>query len=161
MSIGGRGSEDWLRGLIVDARQIVENEVWTIAVQFTGNGQTTSTTSFYVVEPTCEVIGTVLSSASHPAAETYSSLPSLRIDWSTYIQSHLCGAPTFDDNLSSLFQHLKWANYAEYDRGISRLWLKRIKQEGEAGLAKRAVAERYILASVVANRRVISPFIDL
>ena len=40
----------------------------------------------------------------------------------------------------------------EYDRGISKLWLKRMGNEGLVGGVKKAIAERYVLACVVGNR---------
>jgi hypothetical protein len=49
-------------------------------------------------------------------------------------------------------EHLKWTNHEEYERGISKLWLKRIQNEGELGAAKLDAAERYVLACVVSNR---------
>ena len=39
-----------------------------------------------------------------------------------------------------------------FERGISKAWLKRVIAEGEIGKAKLTVAERYVMCSVVGNR---------
>lgn len=102
----------------------------------------------YVLEATCEVIG-------HPEVRMdgenalQNTIP-LRADWSAYVHQHLTRMGGIYH--SSLMERLKWANYEEYSRGISKLWLSRIEAEGKIGAAKRVVAERYVLACVVSNR---------
>ncbi|GJE88344.1 hypothetical protein PsYK624_044270 [Phanerochaete sordida] len=150
VSIGGRRSEDWLRGTVVDAQEVVPGEIWSIAVQYLDSATNTfRATRCYVLEPTCEVIGT---SAELPGASigaTHQPRLDLRVDWSAYIDRWARDTSRAPNGL--FLQHLNWANHEEYDRGISKLWTKRTVQEGALGQAKRAVAERYIFACVVAN----------
>jgi hypothetical protein len=129
----------WLKRTVEDAQEVVKGEIWAITIR-DGN----SLSEFYVLESTCEVIGRTLDA---PQLEVYSS--GLRADWSRYISSHtgVCAGPR---NL--ITENIRWANYEEYDRGISRHWLRRISGEGDVGLSKKVVAERYVLACVVANR---------
>jgi hypothetical protein len=104
--------------------------VWHLTVREHEKGVKT----YYVLEQTCEVIGT-------------GDLP-LRTDWAAYTASanDVTGAD------ATLLDHLKWAHNAEYDRGMSKLWLSRVNKEGIVGLEKRRIAERYLLACVIANR---------
>lgn len=129
----------WLKHTVEDAREVVKGEIWAITIR-DGN----SLSEFYVLESTCEVIGRALNA---PQLEVYFS--GLRADWSRYISSHT-SVSTGPRNLIS--ENLRWANYEEYDRGISRHWLCRISGEGDVGLSKKVVAERYVLACVVVNR---------
>ncbi|KAJ6557355.1 hypothetical protein DFH09DRAFT_986964 [Mycena vulgaris] len=137
---GGKDGKGWTEGQIVDAQQLVQNEIWMITVRHSA----TSTESFYILEPTCEPLTATPESASP-------GLP-VRADWSAYIahRTSADGSPS-----PRLLDHLSWTNHEEYQLGISRLWLKRIEAEGETGIAKRITAERYILACVVGNRRVL------
>jgi hypothetical protein len=155
LSVGGRGSETWLRGIVTDAQEVIENEVWTVTVRSWPDVEPKGIviSSFYVLAPTCEVIGRSDTTPKSPSGVgQLSPSPGLRVDWSAYIHS-CCGVNvTASSNGASLLQHLKWADYEEYDRGISKLWLRRIAKDGETGVAKRLVAERYVLACVVANR---------
>ena len=41
---------------VLDAKEIVPNEIWTITIQ-TSNKPHSSRETFYVLEPTCEIIG--------------------------------------------------------------------------------------------------------
>ncbi|KAG1742363.1 uncharacterized protein EDB91DRAFT_1128833 [Suillus paluster] len=134
----GRDPSAWLKDTVEDAQEVVKGEIWAITIR-DGN----SLSEFYVLESTCEVIGRAFNA---PQLEVYSS--GLRADWSEYISS-CTGASVEPRNLIS--EHLRWANYEEYDRGISRHWLRRIFGEGDVGLAKKVVAERYVMACVVAN----------
>ncbi|KAG2070344.1 hypothetical protein BDR04DRAFT_1018999 [Suillus decipiens] len=128
----------WLKHTVEDAREVVKGEIWAITIR-DGN----SLSEFYVLESTCEVIGRALNA---PQLEVYFS--GLRADWSRYISSHT-SVSAGPRNLIS--ENLRWANYEEYDRGISRHWLCRISGEGDVGLSKKVVAERYVLACVLAN----------
>jgi hypothetical protein len=128
-------------GVVIDAEELVEGEMWSITTR-----STSSTHVWYVLEATCEVVG-------HPLLSTspgLSRLP-LRADWWAYIESRISQPPTFG-RTTPLIEHLKWTNHEEYERGISKLWLKKIRAEGELGTAKLLVAERYVLACVVSNR---------
>ncbi|KAG2039551.1 hypothetical protein BDR03DRAFT_1008877 [Suillus americanus] len=132
-----RDPSAWLKHTVEDAQEVVKGEIWTITIR-DGN----SLSEFYVLESTCEVIGRALNAQ----LEVYS--PGLRADWSRYLSSH-AGVSAGPRNLIS--ENLRWADYEEYDRGISRHWLLRISAEGDVGLLKKVVAERYVLACVVAN----------
>ncbi|KAJ7696042.1 hypothetical protein B0H17DRAFT_1054693 [Mycena rosella] len=133
---GGKDGKGWTEGQIVDAQQLVQDEVWTITVRHSA----ASTESFYVLESTCEVLTATTDSASP-------GLP-VRADWAAYIahRASVHGLPA-----PRLLDYLSWTNHEEYLLGISRLWLKRIEGEGETGVAKRITAERYIFACVVGN----------
>lgn len=152
LSIGGRRSEDWLHGTVVDVQEVVPGEVWSVTVCIDGDGTRVARLScFYVLESTCEVIGHAAASNNSSVAAESNSLRELRVDWSAYIRRRMEDAPDRSSG-RGVVDHLKWANYEEYDRGISRLWFKRLVKQGELGKAKRTIAERYIMASVVANR---------
>ncbi|KAG1790272.1 uncharacterized protein HD556DRAFT_1242532 [Suillus plorans] len=133
-----RDPSAWLKHIVEDAQEVVKGEIWAITIR-DGN----SLSEFYVLESTCEVIGRALNA---PQLEIYSS--GLRADWSRYIASHT-GISAGPHNLFS--GNLRWANYEEYDRGMSRHWLHRISSEADVGLSKKVVAERYVLACVLAN----------
>ncbi|KAG6868614.1 hypothetical protein C0993_000417 [Termitomyces sp. T159_Od127] len=125
---------------ICDVQEVVEGEIWSIKTHsFRGKEM------MYVLEATCEVIG-------HPEVhvdDAPQNTISLRADWSAYVHQYL--TRTIGICLPSLMERLKWANYEEYYRGLSKLWLSRISSEGKVGAAKRVVAERYVLACVVGN----------
>ncbi|KAJ7147548.1 hypothetical protein C8R43DRAFT_1195974 [Mycena crocata] len=142
---GGKDGKGWLEGQIVDAQQLVKDEVWIITVRHSP----TSTESFYVLEPTCEPLTATTDSVT--------SGVSVRADWSAYIAHRETAASVRPSTTSRLLDYLSWTNHEEYHLGISRLWLKRIEAEGEIGIVKRITAERYILACVVGNRRVFLP----
>lgn len=122
-----------------DAQEVVKGEIWSITVR---DGSALSV--FYVLGSTCEVIGRARNA---PRLEVYPS--GLRSDWSEYISSHTCASM---EPRSLILEHFRWANHEEYDRGVSRHWLRRISSEGDIGLWKKVVAERYVMACVVANR---------
>ena len=151
LSLGGDGSEDWQQEIVLDAQETVPDEIWSISIHSVENAAA-SVKTLYVLEATCEVVG-------HPPAPrkpdasmeaSRSSASGLRADWSAYIQKCLPGRPS--SSSTSIFSHLKWANYAEYEQGVSRLWLRRVSNAGDVDMAKRAVARRYVLACVVGNR---------
>ncbi|KAI6123432.1 hypothetical protein EDD16DRAFT_650440 [Pisolithus croceorrhizus] len=127
---------------VVDAKEVLKGEVWQIRTQ-KGN----FTENFYVLEATCEVIG-------HPPTPGSSNLTeghSLRVDWYTYIDHRSSCSPSVGATKSCLLDHVHWSDREEYNWGISKVWLHRTLREGDMGKDKRCVAERYILASVVAN----------
>ncbi|KAJ7505441.1 hypothetical protein B0H11DRAFT_422247 [Mycena galericulata] len=133
---GGKEGEGWREGQIVNTEQLVEDEIWEITVRHSA----TSTERFYVLEPTCEPLTTTTDSPE-------TGLP-VRTDWSAYIAHRTLSV---DSPPPRLLNYMSWTNHEEYLLGISRLWLKRIEDEGEIGIAKRITAERYILACVVGN----------
>ncbi len=118
-----------MSGTVVDAQEVIKGEIWCITMQ-----HRTVTESFYVLEATCEVVG-------HPPASQLDSLP-IRADWSAYIEHRSSVHPT-------MMEHICWTNHEEYDRGISRHWLKRMRREGKMGAALEVIAGRYVLACVL------------
>ncbi|KAG1818454.1 uncharacterized protein BJ212DRAFT_1345612 [Suillus subaureus] len=106
---------------VEDAQEVVKGEIWVITIR-DGN----SLSEFYVLESTCEVIGRALNA---PHLEVYSS--GLRADWSRYISCH--------------------TGVSAGPRSLISENLRRISSEGDVGLSKKVVAERYVLACVVAN----------
>ncbi|KAJ4464070.1 hypothetical protein C8R41DRAFT_783168 [Lentinula lateritia] len=158
---GGQSVNDWLNGMIADAREIIKGEVWCIDVLQTSKELET----FYVVESTCEVVGFAPS-----PSKAEGPLPmKMRADWSSYINQRSSIIPPLQlitnspgkqldptRSLSSipatsLMDQLSCMNHEEFTKGISKLWLKKVQIQQEVGVAKRVVAERYILASVVEN----------
>ncbi|KAH9911500.1 uncharacterized protein B0H18DRAFT_892711 [Fomitopsis serialis] len=150
----GCGADDsksisWLQAVVVDAQPVIPNEIWSITVEH-GIGSSQQRETFYVLEATYEPVGrpAVAHSPGQRDPATQPDMP-VRADWSKYVDRHLRSSK--ESTTLRLLDQLKWANHEEYERGISRLWLKRIQGEGELGRAKRIVAERYVLACVVAN----------
>ena len=74
----------------------------------------------------------------------------IRVDWSEYVNDHILSSAEVPGR--RLLDRVHWAHYEEYQNGISRHFLTRIRDEREVGELKRRVAEKYILASVVENR---------
>lgn len=169
ISVGGGGNDPlaWSRGIVVDAQEVVKNEVWAVTVQ-TASSQLDGTYQaavFHVLEQTCEVIGnplppthpiaTAVSDVSDgPAALSSTTQLQVRPDWSAYIADRQLPASAQDSPPLPLLAYLKWQNHEEYYRGISKLWLQRIASEGDLGSAKRIVADRYVLACVFGNRSI-------
>lgn len=120
----------------------MSSEIWSVTLEYPQNRRRKT---LYVIEATCEVVGRPLKATSEGAV----SLP-IRADWSAYIERRSTSSASGE----SLLSHLKWSCHEEFDRGISRLWLKRVEGEKELGVAKWTVAQRYVLACVVGNRYV-------
>ncbi|KAJ4482205.1 hypothetical protein J3R30DRAFT_3457761 [Lentinula aciculospora] len=159
-----QNNKEWLDSMVVDAREIIKGEIWCIDVAKPSKSLSTVVKSFYVLESTCEVVGfaPIPSKAEGP-------LPiQMRADWSSYINQRLLTMhpssqlkstgrqldPTRSSSsipATSLMDQLSWTNHEEFTKGISNLWLRKVKIQQEVGAAKRKVAERYILASVVEN----------
>ncbi|KAF5389222.1 hypothetical protein D9757_003490 [Collybiopsis confluens] len=152
---GGENNNGWLDGVIVDAQEIIKQEIWSVDVL---QASKTAVETFYVLEATCEVVGFVSQIKGKERAPIH-----LRADWSTYIQRKLSTSSQLNpekqpplNTTTSLLEQLSWTNHEEYIKGISKLWLKRIEVQQAVGEAKKSVAERYVLASVVANRYEVS-----
>ena len=143
----------WLHSVVVGVREVVPNEIWEVTTMTVAQGTIAAEKeTFYVLEPTCEVIGrppTVPVSLPETISKTQRSLP-IRADWSEYVID--CIISPAEAPGRRLLNSVQWANYEEYQNGISRHWLTRIQGEGEVGQLKRRVAEKYVLASVVENR---------
>jgi hypothetical protein len=133
---------------VVEVQELTKGEIWSV----TCSSSSSSTETFYILESTCEVIGhPPIPSCGVHMHNDYPSLP-VRADWAEYISFRLLPPSSHDLPPPLLWEYVKWTNHEEYDRGISRHWLRRTIIEGEVGLAKKTVAERYILACVVGNR---------
>jgi len=142
------------RMLVTDAREVIKSEVWCIDVATLDvGGNEVDKETFYVLEETCEVIGRPEPTNSEVSVHHPQALANcaLRVDWSDYVQFRLLPAGFHSSPPEPLRSHLKWTNAEEYDKGISKLWLKLIEREGPLGLYKRRVAERYVFACVVGN----------
>lgn len=142
ISVGGEDEskvQQTKRGTVLNAERIVPDEVWKITFLSEKALQV-----FYVLEPTCEVIGHA--EISGRIAPSHN----LRADWSQYIAMKTAnGGP---ECTNGLWSKINWTNHEEFDRGISKHWLSRIAKEGVIGHAKLEVARRYIFACVVCNR---------
>lgn len=152
VSVGayGHDASKWSKCVIRDVREVVKGEIWQVIVQGDGTGVSCS---FYVLEATCEVIG------QPPSSQVEDTLGyCLRADWTAWI-SQRSGAP-LDAGPCSLLECVKWSNTEDYYRGISKAWLRRVQGQDADNIAKRSVAVRYILASVVANGYVASTLVD-
>ncbi|KAH9999616.1 hypothetical protein BJV74DRAFT_822653 [Russula compacta] len=132
---GRSNRTSWLHNIITDVVEIVKGEIWCVT---TCNAVSGYVQAFHVLEATCEVLGLA---GGTPGDEH------LRLDWAGYIERR----KTNPDSTSPLCDAMRWADHAEFDRGISRHWLRRTTQMGAQGAALRAIAERYTLACVVGN----------
>lgn len=130
-----------MSGTVVDAQAVLEGEIWCITMQHRNAKE-----SLYVLEATCEVVGYL------PAVEKsqLASLP-VRADWSAYIERRILPSSVPETSPPTMMEHICWTNHEEYERGISRHWLKRMRREGKIGAVLEVIAGRYILACVVGN----------
>ncbi|KAI9443466.1 hypothetical protein H4582DRAFT_1924954 [Lactarius indigo] len=126
---------NWLYDVVMDVEETVKGEIWYVTIR---NSRSGHLQAFHVLEATCEVLGFVEGALS----DGY-----LRADWAAYVQRR----KENPDNGSLLDEAMRWADHAEYERGISRHWLRRTAQMGPQGAALRTIAERYTLACVVGN----------
>ena len=143
----------WLHSVVMGTREVIPDEIWEVTTMTVAQGSTAAKKeTFYVLEPTCEVIGHPPNKPASPQEtipDTHHSIP-MRVDWSDYVTDRvisLAEAPG-----KRLLDRVQWAHYEEYQTGISRHWLARTRGGGEVGELKRRVAEKYVLASVVENR---------
>ncbi|KAI0632467.1 hypothetical protein C8Q77DRAFT_1176940 [Trametes polyzona] len=142
-SSGSKGDPtSWLHGTVVDAQEIVPGEIWSVTLEYPQAKRKRET--LYVIEATCEVVGQPPATGGPSGAPGSLPIP-VRADWSAYISHRKYSGE------GSIWSHLKWSCHEEFDKGMSRHWLKRVAGEGELGCAKQTVAERYVLACVVAN----------
>lgn len=145
VSVGayGHDASAWSKSTVQDVREVVKGEIWQVIARDVGTGDICN---FYVLEATCEVIGRPPS--SQPGEENTLGYR-LRADWTTWVSQRSQGPPTAGP--CSLLECVKWSNTEDYHRGISKAWLHRVQDQNADSIAKRGVAEKYILASVVAN----------
>ncbi|CAG7845947.1 SubName: Full=Uncharacterized protein {ECO:0000313/EMBL:KIM31047.1} [Serendipita indica DSM 11827] len=94
-----------------------------------------SVDTIFVLAATGEPLGRAQPTGAYTADSSH-----LRADWSDFLQKM---------GQSNVWNHLRCANSEDYVQGISKAWLQRTR--GSNTSAERQVAERYILASVVAN----------
>ncbi|KAF6757496.1 hypothetical protein DFP72DRAFT_891291 [Ephemerocybe angulata] len=126
------------------SEEIIPGEIWRVTLQIGS-----SVCFYYVLEATCEVVGLPMIS-THQSSENPDRTNSLvRADWTRYIDEKRHRADAAHSK--ALEDHLSWPNHEEYDRGISRNWLNRLNDDGPAGVVKLIVAQRYVLACLVAN----------
>lgn len=128
---------NWLYDIVTDVEEIVKGEIWYVT---TRNSQSGRLQAFHVLEATCEVLGFVEGARS----DDY-----LRADWAAYVRQR----KENPESRSLLCEAMRWADHAEYERGISRHWLRRTAQMGPRGASLRTIAERYTLTCVVGNRQ--------
>ncbi|OSD07564.1 hypothetical protein PYCCODRAFT_1403229 [Trametes coccinea BRFM310] len=140
--------KSWLRGTVIDVQEVVQGDVWSVTIQYPRTAaQVGARETLHVLASTCEVVGRPERDGPDAEEGPISASVNVRADWSAYIANY--SAPSSD--AISLLSRLKWPCREEFVQGISKLWLKRIEGEGDLGQAKRTVAERYVLASVVGN----------
>ena len=155
---GGVASNRWIASTVVDAQEVLANEIWSITINESRSdyGAGNQRKTYYVLYQTCEVIG-------HPPPEANSStslagnaeqsdschIP-LRADWSAYIALRL--PPATRHLYLPLMEHIRGTNTDDFERGIARGWIKRIRSQGHEGREKLLATERYILGCVVGNR---------
>lgn len=171
LSVGSPLHKTGLKIIIIDAQEVVKDEIWSVTISEPSWESTSELEShtFYILEQTCEVIGRT-GDIKHsrillrpPSWNTLSFIApttliipshsfSLRVDWSDYVQTRLLPVGFHATPPPTLLTYLRWPNVEDYDKGVSRLWLRRIEKEGEVGAYKKVVAERYVMASVVGNR---------
>ncbi|KAF9013435.1 hypothetical protein BDQ17DRAFT_1343420 [Cyathus striatus] len=142
VSIGLNLSSEWNALTVSDVCAIIPGEIWKISFQ--------SGERFYILEHTCEVISHI----QHPDStviedELARDLENIRSDWAAYISGKL--GENGINTSTTLVDHLKYSNHEEYDKGISRHWLRRIQPEGDIGTYKQVVAKRYIFACLMSN----------
>ncbi|KAG8791188.1 hypothetical protein FRC17_008788, partial [Serendipita sp. 399] len=103
--------------------------------------------TYFVLGATGEAIGrqSYASSVTNGSSDIR-----VRADWSQFLSDNM------DGHLRNVWDTLRWANMEDYELGISKAWLRRVQNEGSLGQWKRGVATRYVLACLVANRRVIN-----
>ncbi|KAH9060494.1 hypothetical protein EDB87DRAFT_1683726 [Lactarius vividus] len=123
---------NWLYDVVTDVEETVKGEIWYVT---TRNSRSGHLQAFHVLEATCEVLGFVEGARSDDF---------LRADWAAYVQRR----KENPDNGLPFHEAMRWADHAEYERGISRHWLRRTAQMGAQGSALRTIAERYTLACV-------------
>ena len=148
--LGRSDATTWLHSVVIGAREVVSDEIWEVTTTFNTQGSTSEREeTFYILEPTCEVIGRPTATSAETLPETHRGLP-IRVDWSDYVNDHILSLAGASGK--KLMDRVQWAHYEEYQNGISRHFLTQTQREGEVGKWKRRVAEKHILASVAENR---------
>jgi len=112
----------WMDVTIIDAREVLHDEVWSITQRLAGGVEET----VLVLYETCEVIGRG---------------DAVRADWEA-----LVGRKGLERR--TVWDCIAWCNGEEYERGIGKLFLSRVDAVSE----ELGAARRYVLAHVAANR---------
>ncbi|KAH8824893.1 hypothetical protein DL96DRAFT_1611180 [Flagelloscypha sp. PMI_526] len=139
----GNNAASLFSGLIVDAKETAQPEIWQLAIR---HGDSLNT--LYILAATGEPLGgpEQISSARDVDSDNNGCGVHVRADWAAFISCHREVLAS-----TSLRDRIRWQNHEEYDHGLSTLWLKRVEREGVVGLYKKVVAERYVFACVVGN----------
>lgn len=141
---------------VEDVQPVVNKEIWSIKIK---DRRKKSIQSYYILESTCEVIGSSESSLMGSSNISQTSI-TMRVDWSNYITQYQSTEQTHDSP-SFLLNRLKTPNAEEYYGGISKVWISRVEREGDLGAYKKTVAKRYIIACVVGNRYIFLVYLSL
>ncbi|KAF8523204.1 hypothetical protein JB92DRAFT_2705368 [Gautieria morchelliformis] len=156
LSFHGMGSASgrWVSSTVVDAQEVLPNEIWSITVATSKPEDKTGDQEMmhYVLYQTCEVIGHPPPDSLADGAslmETGSGCIPLRADWSEYIARRLL--PATRHLCLPLLEHVRGTNTDDFEGGAAKGWLKRLRSQGKEGKEKLVVAERYMLGCVVGN----------
>lgn len=181
VNVGDQRAAKWAKGMVLEAKSakkvlgkedIIGEEVWRVKVihQTGGYLETASNPSpsvqvYWIIAETGEIIGHSPDDpyATEPPPFSPNDIEGLRHDWSELLDSGLNSSSTSASNRMTsahgfnsnpLFNLIRWSNAEEYRHGISKHWLNRLAAQVDQIDAerKRAVAERYVLASVASNR---------
>lgn len=131
---------------IVECKEIIKDEIWIVSVSSLGVQD-----NFYVLEPTCEVIGCQEKAVCGTERDPVQQIVP-RADWSSYISEYAYTDSGISPGGKSLFERVKWTNHEEYDKGIGKHWLKMMNEEAPKSNVRVQIAQKYILACMVANR---------
>jgi hypothetical protein len=156
----GGASDRWVSSTVVDAQEVLANEIWSITVATSNPEDRTGDREMthYVLYQTCEVIGHPPSDSLADGASLGQNLMQsggsgripLRADWSIYIERRLLPATRY--LYPPLLEHVRGTNMDDFEGGVAKGWLKRLRSQGKEGKEKLLVAERYMLGCVVGNR---------
>ncbi|PVG02724.1 hypothetical protein CPB86DRAFT_696489 [Serendipita vermifera] len=135
VSLYGMSSGEMLDESVTKLEKLPGNEIWRVYL----SKESGLTYYVYVLASTGEPLGR----KQRTPADDFSVRP----DWLNFVDS-LANAETAPKRIKD---SLKWTNGEEFENGISKAWLRRIEGEGESGIIKRQIAEKYVMASVVAN----------
>lgn len=141
-----RGLARWTKWRVVDCQPLADEQIWKLVTSFQQRSR-----AYFVLATTGEVIGR--HSASSASMEVSEEELPLRSDWSSYIRSQLEVDGCLRPLPCSLSTSVLCQNSEEFEGGISKEWLRRMKTDRD-GQIKVSIARRYIMANVVPNRLV-------
>ena len=157
----GGASDRWVSSVVVDAQEVLAREIWSVTVteSRSENGARNQEKTYYVLYQTCEVIGHPPSDSLAPGScvsldqnitQTDSCRIPLREDWNAYIALRL--PPATRHLYTPLINHVRGTNTDDFEGGVAKSWLKRLRSQGKEGSEKLLVTERYVLGCVVGNK---------